>query len=46
MKDEPPHPDKVRFFNVSLTNANTMSVPGFPQQQRLIGELVLSLEEA
>ena len=38
--------DKVRFFNVSLVNANAMSVPRFPQQQRLIGELIHSVEAA
>ena len=38
--------DKVHFFNVSLVNANVMSVPRFPQPQRLIGELIHSVEAA
>jgi len=38
--------DKVRFFNVSLVNASVMSVPRFPQPQRLIGELIHSVEAA
>jgi hypothetical protein len=37
---------KVRFFNVSLINANVMSLPKFPQPQRLVGELVHSIEGA
>jgi len=36
----------VRFFNVSLINANVMSIPRFPQPQRLIGELIHSIEAA
>lgn len=39
-------PDKVRFFNVSLINANVMSIPRFAQPQRLIGELIRSIEAA
>ena len=39
-------PDKVRFFNVSLINANVMSIPRFPQPQRLVGELIRSIEAA
>ena len=35
---------KVRFFNVSLINATPMSLPKFPQPQRLIGELIHSIE--
>jgi hypothetical protein len=27
---------KVLFFNVSLINANVMSLPKFPQPQRLV----------
>lgn len=38
--------DKVRFFSVSLANANVMSTPHFPQPQRLVGELVHSVEAA
>src|SRR5713101_1547759 len=38
--------DNVRFYNVSLVNANVMSIPRFPQPQRLIGELVRSVEAA
>src|SRR5881628_1649976 len=38
--------ENVRFFNVSLINANAMSIPRFAQPQRLIGELVRSLEAA
>jgi len=38
--------DEVRFFNVSLVNANVMSVPRFPQPQRLVGELIHSIEAA
>jgi hypothetical protein len=37
---------KVLFFNVSLINANVMSLPKFPQPQRLVGELVHSIEGA
>ena len=37
---------KVRFFNVSLINANVMSLPKFPQPQRLIGETIHSIEAA
>ncbi|MDV3277445.1 MAG: hypothetical protein LYZ69_03135 [Nitrososphaerales archaeon] len=37
---------EVRFFNVSLINANVMSMPRFPQSQQLIGELVHSIEAA
>src|SRR2546426_6292045 len=38
--------ENVRFFNVSLINANVMSIPRFAQPQRVIGELVRSLEAA
>ena len=38
--------ENVRFFNVSLINANMMSLPKFPQPQRLIGELIHSIEAA
>ncbi|MDE1852738.1 MAG: hypothetical protein KGI38_03200 [Thaumarchaeota archaeon] len=38
--------EKVRFFNVSLINANPMSIPKFPQPQRLMGELIHSIEAA
>jgi hypothetical protein len=37
---------KAHFFNVSLINANVMSLPKFPQPQRLIGELIHSTEAA
>lgn len=46
MTSDPDHQDKVRFFSVSLSNANVMSTPHFPQPQRLIGELVHSIEAA
>lgn len=35
---------QVRFFNVSLINANVMSLPRFPEPQRLVGELIHSIE--
>ncbi|MDG7009137.1 MAG: hypothetical protein JRN06_13085 [Nitrososphaerota archaeon] len=38
--------EKVRFSNVSLINANPMSIPKFPQPQRLMGELIHSIEAA
>ncbi len=38
--------EEVRFFNVSLINATPMSLPKFPQPQRLMGELVHSIEAA
>ena len=38
--------EQVRFFNVSLINAVPMSLPKFPQPQRLMGELVHSIEAA
>src|SRR5207245_1907867 len=38
--------DEVRFFNVSLINASVMSLPKFPQPQRLVGELIHSIEVA
>ena len=38
--------DEVRFFNVSLINASVMSLPKFPQPQRLVGELIHSIEAA
>jgi len=37
---------QLRFFNVSLINANMMSLPRFPEPQRLIGELIHSIEAA
>jgi hypothetical protein len=46
MKQNHENEERVRFFNVSLINANVMSVPHFPQPQRLIGELIHSIEEA
>ena len=46
MKKKADAGDKVRFFNVSLVNASVMSVPRFPQPQRLIGELIHSVEAA
>ncbi|HEV2225555.1 MAG TPA: hypothetical protein VGR56_01975 [Nitrososphaerales archaeon] len=46
MKGEPEHADDVSFFNVSLTNANVMSMPRFPQPQRLVGEIIHSIEAA
>ena len=36
--------ENIRFFNVSLVNANVMSLPHFPQPQRLVGELIHSVE--
>ena len=38
--------EEVRFFNVSLINAVPMSIPKFPQPQRLMGELIHSIEAA
>ena len=38
--------DRLRFFSISLINANVMSLPRFPQPQRLIGELIHSMEGA
>ena len=46
MKGELKRTANVRFFNVSLVNANMMSSPHFAQPQRLMGELVHSLEAA
>jgi hypothetical protein len=46
MKDDRNVIEKVRFFNVSLINANVMSLPKFPQPQRLMGELIHSIEAA
>jgi hypothetical protein len=46
MTGELNHPEQVRFFNISLMNANVMSMPRFPQPQRLIGELIHSIEAA
>ena len=37
---------RVRFFNVSLVNATPMSLPKFAQPQRLLGELIHSIEVA
>ena len=37
---------RLRFFNISLINANVMSLPKFPQPQRLVGELIHSVEAA
>jgi hypothetical protein len=36
----------IRFFNVSLINATPMSLPKYPEPQRLVGELVHSIEAA
>ncbi len=36
--------EPVRFFNVSLMNANVMSMPRFPQPQRLVAEIIHSFE--
>ncbi|MDG7018630.1 MAG: hypothetical protein JRN16_05450 [Nitrososphaerota archaeon] len=38
--------EQVRFFNVSLINAVPMSLPKFPQPQRLMRELIHSIEAA
>ena len=38
--------DRLRFFSIILINANVMSLPKFPQPQRLIGELIHSIEAA
>ena len=38
--------EDVRFFNISPINANAMSLPKFPQPQRLMGELIHSIESA
>ncbi len=38
--------EEVRFFSASLINANVMAAPRFPQPQRLIGELIHSVEAA
>ncbi len=38
--------DEVRFFNVSLINGDTVSVPRFATPQRLVGELIHSIEAA
>ena len=38
--------EKARFFSVSLVNAAPMSLPKFPQPQRLMGELIHSIEAA
>ncbi|HEV2226234.1 MAG TPA: hypothetical protein VGR56_05445 [Nitrososphaerales archaeon] len=46
MKGEPERADELSFFNVSLTNANVMSIPRFPQPQRLVGEIIHSIEAA
>ena len=46
MREKAEGTDRVSFFNVSLINANVMSIPRFAQPQRLIGELVRSLEAA
>ena len=46
MKQHRKSSERIRFFNFSLINANTMSVPRFPQPQRLIGELIRSIETA
>jgi hypothetical protein len=44
MKEVMRSEDRVRFFNVSLVNANVMSIPRFPQPQRLVGELIHTVE--
>ncbi|MDV3277098.1 MAG: hypothetical protein LYZ69_01355 [Nitrososphaerales archaeon] len=36
----------MRFFNVSLINANVMSSPRYPEPQRFVGELIHSIEAA
>ena len=36
--------ERVRFFNISHINATPMSLPKFPQPQRLMGELIHSIE--
>ncbi|MDG6949250.1 MAG: hypothetical protein JRM77_05270 [Nitrososphaerota archaeon] len=46
MKGSDDAAEKVRFFNVSLINATPMSIPKFPQPQRLMGELTHSIEAA
>jgi hypothetical protein len=46
MKGELEQTKKIRFFSISLVNANVMSTPHFPQPQRLIGELIKSIESA
>ena len=38
--------ERARFFSVSLINATPMSLPKFPQPQRLMGELIHSIEAA
>ena len=38
--------EKARFFSASLVNAAPMSLPKFPQPQRLMGELIHSIEAA
>ena len=44
MNDKQDAAEKVRFFNVSLVNATPMSLPKFAQPQRLMGELIHSIE--
>jgi hypothetical protein len=44
MEEKAGNKERVRFFNVSLVNANVMSVPRFPQPQRLVGEVIHSVE--
>lgn len=46
MRGDLDHPEQARFFNVSLMNANVMSMPRFPQPQRLVAEIIHSLEAA
>ncbi len=44
MREDLDHPEQVRFFSVSLMNANVMSMPRFQQPQRLVAEIIHSLE--
>ena len=38
--------EQARFFSISLINATPMSLPKIPQPQRLMGELIHSVEAA
>jgi len=44
--EKPVAKDEVRFFNVSLINGAVMSVPHLEEPQRLVGELIHSIEAA
>jgi hypothetical protein len=46
MSEEKGATDQARFFNVSLINATPMPLPKFSQPQRLMGELIHSIEAA